>query len=181
MKPVAVSSLADIRARCIEIGDCWEWQGAVGGNGVPCVCLPTAYPKLPDSRSARVTVAALAWEAHTGKPAQGKVVWRTCCNQLCVNPKHLLTGTRAQMSADLVGQGVYRRKPSTIAAITNAKRKVAKLTIEKAREIRCSELSDAEIAPIYGIHRSLVLRIRRGEAWRETVGPASIFSMGVGA
>ena len=24
----AVTCLDDIKARCVEIGDCWEWQGA---------------------------------------------------------------------------------------------------------------------------------------------------------
>lgn len=177
----AVASLADIHARCNEVGECWEWSGAIGGNGIPCACIPTAYPKQPGIRSSRVTVTALAWEAHTGKSAAGKSVWRTCCNHLCVNPAHLRAGTRAQMADYLVSKGAYKRTPASIAAITNGKRKDAKLSMVQAREIRTSTLPAAALAPIYGVHHSLVTRIRRGEAWRESVAVSSIFAMGATA
>lgn len=181
MRPIAVASLDDIKARCHEVGECWEWAGAVGGNCIPCACIPTVYPKLPGSRSRRVTVTALAWEASTGKSSKGKSVWRTCCNQLCVNPMHLRAGTRAQMSAYLVGMGAYKRTPASIAAITKSKRKASKLTLEQAREIRESTLPAVALALIYGVHQSLVTRIRRGEAWRESVAVSSIFAMGAAA
>lgn len=177
----AVASLADIHARCVEVGDCWEWSGAIGGNGIPCACIPTVYPKQQGVRPSRVTVTALSWEAHTGKSAAGKSVWRTCCNHLCVNPAHLRAGTRAQMAAYLVTQGAYKRTPASIAAITKAKRKAGKLTMLQAREIRASTLPAIALAPIYGVHHSLVTRIRRGEAWRESVAVSSIFAMGAAA
>jgi len=177
----AVASLADIHARCIEVGECWEWTGAIGGNGIPCACIPTMHPKQPGVRARRVTVTALAWEAHTGKPAAGKAVWRTCCNHRCVNPAHLRAGSRAQMAAYLVTQDAYKRTPSSIAAITNAKRKAGKLTMTQAREIRASTLPGIKVAALYGVHHSLVTRIRRGEAWRESVAASSIFAMGAAA
>lgn len=181
MRPIAVASLTDIHARCTEVGECWEWSGAVGGNCIPCACIPTAYPKQPDTRARRVTVTALAWEAYTGKSATGKSVWRTCCNHLCVNPEHLRAGTRAQMADYLVSKGAYKRTPASIAAITKGKRKSAKLSMVQAREIRASTLPAAALAPIYGVHHSLVTRIRRGEAWRESVAVSSIFAMGAAA
>tara|TARA_R100000365_G_C2748380_1_gene79765 strand:+ start:1651 stop:2196 length:546 start_codon:yes stop_codon:yes gene_type:complete len=181
MRPIAVASLDDIKARCHEVGECWEWAGAVGGNCIPCACIPTAYPKQPSTRARRVTVTALSWEAYTGKSATGKSVWRTCCNQLCVNPAHLRAGTRTQMCAYLVGMGAYRRTPASIAAITKGKRKEAKLTMAQAREIRESTLPAIVLSATYGVHHSMVTRIRRGEAWRETVAASSIFAMGAAA
>lgn len=178
MRPIAVSSLADIRDRCTEVGDCWEWSGALSNNRTPCCCLPTAYPKQPGTRATRANITVLAWEAHTGKSAAGKSVWRTCCNHLCVNPKHMKAGTRAQMSAYFADKGAYKRSPASIATITKAKRKDAKLNMAMAREIRASPLPAVAVAPIYGVHHSMVTRIRQGKAWRETVVASSVFALG---
>lgn len=175
----AIASLEDIKARCIEVGECWEWQGNISSNGVPTACLPTVYPKQPGTRSARVTINALAWECRTGRSAQGKQVWRSCCNHACVNPAHMRAGTREQMCEALAKLGTYKRSPGDIAAITKGKRKAGKLSIEQAREIRASSLSGIALAPIYGVDKSLISRIRRGEAWRETSLPsASVFTWG---
>jgi hypothetical protein len=57
-------------------------------------------------------------------------------------------------------------------------RSSTKLTIEKAREIRASELSNAELSRIYNVAHSQISAIRRGQAWREMLPTASVFSLG---
>lgn len=178
----AVTSLKDIKARCVEVGDCWEWTGARSNKRSPLCAIPTQLPKQPGTRPTRVGVAVLAWEAFHKKPVGSMVVYRTCFNHDCVNPAHLKCGTRTQMSEDLAKAGRCKRKPAAIAAITKAKRATAsKLTIQQVREIRGSTETVRSIAEKYGVNQSLISRIRRGHAWRESVGVSSIFSMGCAA
>ncbi|MDE1999577.1 MAG: hypothetical protein KGI52_11675 [Burkholderiales bacterium] len=175
----AVSSLDDIKARCVEVGDCWEWAGAMSNKRSPIAAIPTQHPLKPGMRAVRVGVAVLAWEAANKKAVGSMLVYRTCFNRVCVNPAHLKCGTHAQMSETLAKAGKCKRKPAAIAAITRAKRStVAKLTIEQAREIRASTDTTINLAGKYGINKSLVSRIKRGDAWRESVAVASIFSIG---
>jgi hypothetical protein len=174
-----VASLADIKARCVEVGECWEWQGAMSNARSPIAALVTQYPKQPKTRAIRAGTHVLAWEAHTGKSAAGKRVWRTCCNTLCVNPQHTRAGSQAQMSAWLASAGLCKRTPSAVASITRAKRATAaKLTMEQAREIRASTDGVIALGERYGVNKSLISRIKAGKAWRETVLASSIFSMG---
>jgi hypothetical protein len=48
----------------------------------------------------------------------------------------------------------------------NNRRASAKITIEDAEAIRASTLSGRAIARQYGIHNSVVSRIRTGERWK---------------
>lgn len=172
-KPPAVGGLDDIHNRCIEVGDCWEWIGYGG-----LTAIPTRYPAKPGRRQSRVNVWVLAWEASRGSQLSGsEVVYRKCLNVKCCNPAHLKSGTRQQMLSFLVKHGRTKQSPSSIAAITKTKReRSAKLTVEAAREIRASSESNIELAKRYGVHHSLICRIRRGEAWRESVSVSSVFS-----
>ena len=177
-----VSNLQDILARCIEVGECWEWQGAMSNQRSPIAALVTQYPKRPKDRARRAGVHVLAWEARAGQSIGDRMVWRTCCTASCVNPKHLRAGTPGEMSAWRAEQGLCKRTPSAVASITKAKRATAaKLTLEQAREIRASTEGVIALGERYGVNKSLISRIKAGRAWRETVGPASIFSMGRGA
>lgn len=172
-KPLAVGGLDDIHNRCIEVGDCWEWTGSGG-----LTAIPTQYPAKPGRRQSRVNVWVLAWEAFRGAQLSGsEVVYRKCLNGRCCNPAHLTSGTRQQMLTFLAKQGRMKQSPSAIAAITKTKReRNAKLTIDSVREIRASNDSNLALASRYGVHHSLICRIRRGEAWRESVSVSSVFA-----
>ena len=73
-----VRTLADIHARCEEVGECWEWQRYINTFGVPQV----GFRGMP--RPAR----RVAWEMVNGTVPNGKVISHTCGNFRCVNPAH---------------------------------------------------------------------------------------------
>ncbi len=69
-----------------EATGCWNWLGATdhGGHGV--------------MRCARLTgkiarAHRLAWEIFVGPIPDHLYVLRTCCDKLCVNPRHMVLGT----------------------------------------------------------------------------------------
>ncbi len=47
----------------------------------------------------------LAWALHNGADPAGKVVMHTCDNPPCVNPEHLVLGTRAENRSDMMSKG----------------------------------------------------------------------------
>lgn len=85
------------------------------------------------------------------------------------------------IQADLQKRGAYvctlSRKAKITATIRQRHTKL-KGGMAEARQIRESDDSEKVLAERHGISISHVNRIRNGHAWRETVGPASIFSMG---
>ena len=73
-----VRTLADIKARCEEVGTCWEWQRYINECHVPQV----GYNGMP--RPAR----RVAWEMVNGPTPPGMKITNTCGNHKCVNPDH---------------------------------------------------------------------------------------------
>lgn len=176
-------ALQSIHARCVEVGECWEWQGWMSTHGQPQMKLPRALPSKPGTLTRNYAVTMLVWEAHHGaflKP--GWVVWRTCRNERCLAPEHLRAGTRAQMLQAMKRAGAFARSQDAIAAITNAARRRVgtKLSIQDAREIRAmhGEVPAGELAARYGVESAHIHRIWRLQAWREAVPAASVFSWG---
>jgi len=85
------------------------------------------------------------------------VVRHACDTPLCVNPDHLLGGTRADNSRDMVERGrstFGQRNPR------------AKLTDAQANEIRDSTEQTKVLAERFGVHRATIKFIRAGATWK---------------
>jgi HNH endonuclease len=83
-----------------------------------------------------------------------------CDNPPCCNPAHLFEGTRADNNADMFAKG---RRVVTLVGIRNPK---AKLTDDAVRIIRAGQLSRRELCGIFGVSRSTVGAVQRGEFWK---------------
>lgn len=130
------------------------------------------------------TIGCLVWTGHTDRKGYGRtsvdrvfwsthrlafffatgetppVVRHTCDNPPCFELSHLLGGTVADNSADMVARG--RCRPPK-----GERHGLAKLTTEQARAIRCDERSLRTIGSEYGVDKSTVWAIKKGITWTD--------------
>jgi hypothetical protein len=160
--------------RCIEVGNCWEWQGNVNSGGHPMMSFQ-AKPTL---------VRRVAWcLAHslTLRDIEGLRLWNTCCNRMCINPKCTRAGSYQEMHRAMVASGRSAASPQKRAACARAKRAASPRSMDDIRSIRRA-LSNGEtistLAQRYQCSASLIEKIKANRCWRESVPTASVFSLG---
>lgn len=154
-------NLDDFHARCDEIGECWEWRARqTKEHG-------RRYPQIR-VQGKTYNVRRAIYEAKHGEVRQGLFVVPTCGNLYCVNPDHCKAMTESQKSRHAAKRGAFSSLTRS-RSIAVARRKAAygKLDIDRAREIRLSDEPGPVLAQKYGIDKSLVNRIKRGEAWKD--------------
>jgi DNA invertase Pin-like site-specific DNA recombinase len=94
----------------------------------------------------------------------------TCGEKLCINPEHLIASTVAKVAQAAAKRGAWTGLARS-AKISAKKRETAKITTAIAQEIRNSTGPAHVQAERHGIHKVLVQRIRRGEAWKDYGNP----------
>lgn len=125
---------------------CWPWRG-VHRKGY-------GYLWWKD-RPQRVT--RLTWAETNGPIPKGMHVLHRCDNPPCRNEAHLFLGTHAENVADKVSKGRQTKgedNPRT------------KLTEADVLTIRTAIGTQRAIAKRYGITKTTVGSIQRGETWR---------------
>ncbi len=166
----AITDLAGIKARCEvnEDTECWIWRFSVAGGA-----------KVPHAhiRGRNLSMVRIAFEFWRGKPVQkNRIVWRTCCQKLCLNPEHMRQGTRAQHGQWVREQGTMKGDLKRIKACRASAASRTKVTTELARQIMLSDRPHADWARELGVSPQAIKRavIRRTDgapnssvfAWR---------------
>lgn len=160
-------TLAHIKARSIEEGDCWLWQGAQSKGCAPVI----GWGGRP------VGVRRHIAEHIQGKRVNGLLASTCCGNQRCVAPAHISMKTRKQLQMATAALTGYAANMDRRVRISNAKRATAKLNEEIAREIRYADGSQRAIAKRFGVSFDTVNKIKRGLIWREYSSPwAGLFT-----
>ena len=160
-----ITDLKSILDRCEEVGECLEWTGTYTNNHLPYTYVDG------DRRTMRPMVFAFA---KPGQGFKGMRVFMTCSNYRCLNPDHMMPLS--------VGRAMHRARklaytPIRVIKIAETKRsKMAKLDIEKARYIRNSDKTEAELSKELGVCQSLINRVKRGVSWGEGTVKGNIFS-----
>lgn len=164
--------------RYVEVGECHEWTGRYDtGKRTSGPIIKTRA----NGKAVNLTVPRLVWLAAGRVIPDGQVVYRhVCCNSKCIRLEHLRCaprGVHLQRRAEL-GMAVHMQ--STRANLTKAARKRAatKYTAAQAavvRQLAADGLPDADISAQTGVGAAMVADIRRGKAWKPSVGAASVF------
>jgi hypothetical protein len=145
-----------------EDGDCLVWSGRLSGAG--------GIPKLGQN-----SVRRLVWERDNGPLREGELMSAGCGNHRCL--AHLVKSTKSEISTRSHASPA-RKAAQRVAATKWARANLAKLDIEKVREIRASSEDQHKLGARYGVDHSLISKIQTGRAWVELL--ASPFA-GLGA
>lgn len=153
-------TLDDIKVRCEEVGECWEWQGAYSPSGTPVMY----------ARAERTTVRRVVWRIVKGAPLDPELMAGVKCdNPRCVRPEHIKPKTKAQVLSGMASNGNQALRAAKIAAAQ--RKRSTKLDEAKVAHIRTSDATNVALAAELGVHHSLISAIRKGRAWRNFGSP----------
>lgn len=134
-----------------ETNGCWEWQKAKVskiGHGIIC--------DGPRGGVTRWLTHRLSWTIHKGPIPSGLMVLHRCDNGCCCNPEHLFLGNQKDNMSDCA------KKERTARG---EKQGQSKLKSEQVDQIRASKDTCDTLSKRFGVSRSQISRIRRGERW----------------
>lgn len=148
--------------------DCWHWTLKVDEKGRGRIWI-----------HGRIMLAHRAmWEAERGPIPAGMLLCHHCDNAGCVNLDHIYVGTHADNMRDMRDRKRYfaAREPERVREIArqtglrNTKARgegnpKAKLTAAQAASIRADTRATRFIATEYGVDRTTIQKIRRGDLW----------------
>lgn len=150
-----------IRRHIEEVGDCWEWQGAMQ-SAAPVPVMNYKQSVMPVRRLIAI---------ERGVIVKGKFATYRCGNQLCVNPDHVIVVTRQKLQKRIAAETKYQINPVRMQKLATFARARGKLTLELAQAIRDAEGSQRDIAKRFGVTQATVSVIKRGKTWRDYTNP----------
>lgn len=144
-----------IQAHSVACGDCWEWRGCMNGP-VPSM-----------KHGGKVANVRRLVLIECGVAMKGFIATYTCGNPKCVNPEHTARSTRAQMNRRITAGMSSATNTLRAKRIAEAKReRQAKLSRDDVDRIRASDDRYEDLAARFGVSKSLIGRVKRGEVWR---------------
>lgn len=129
--------------------ECWVWSGKKKG-----------YARVERRRGHAEGAHRFSYQLFWGAIPDGMVVRHVCDNPPCANPFHLMLGTPAANSGDMVASERQAR---------GERHGSAKLTVAQVLAIRGdTHSSHSALGRKYGVGHRTIGRIRAGTSWRMT-------------
>lgn len=154
---------------------CWLWEGESCGSGYPFIRHPT-FGTLKNGSKRRIRGHRASYAAFNGPVPRGMLVCHKCDVRLCINPAHLFLGTDEDNNRDMRSKGRARTisgdnhfwKGKTVPQFVKPGElhNMAKLTEAQALEILKSEQPYSKLSAHYGVSKSTVCAIKRGQNWK---------------
>ena len=138
-------SKVDIRGE----NECWEFKAGKSKNG---------YGSFGITPKQNIGSHRFAYLDKRGTIPLGLFVCHSCDNRLCCNPTHLWLGTPADNMNDMIDKGRDNGPKGE-------RQHLAKLTAVQVLAIRADTRSLRAIAKDYGVHNSVISRIKRRDIW----------------
>ncbi len=137
-------------ARYPELTPCWNCVSHTKAKGYPHV--------NRDGRACQVS--RLIFEELFGFIPEGHEVRHRCDNRACINPEHLLTGTKLDNMRDMRERG---------RSLKGEKQPTSKLTALQVKEIRERRwiVTQKELSRIFNVHKNTIWRIQNNLRWVE--------------
>ncbi len=137
--------------RCAKTG-CWLWTASTAGRGY-------GQLRVPGTRR-NVYAHRFSYELFKGPIPRGMQLLHSCDNPGCVNPEHLSIGTCKDNLQDMKSKGRHLRGER------NARAVLAPGQVEAIKVLlNHSGLSQVEIGRQFGVHQTIISKIKRGERW----------------
>ena len=149
-----MATIESLKQRLRVSGSCWLFTGCVNNTG---------YGQIRHNGKTMLA-HRVAYELITGEEPNG-VLLHTCDTPLCCNPEHLTVGTQRDNLQDMRNKGRGVNPPH----VPGEKCGMSKLTDTKVKEIRSSDLTQRQLATIYGVSQTTIGKILRRETWRHVV------------
>jgi len=135
----------------VTAAGCWEWNGAR---------FPRGYGALWIGGGRTQRAHRVAYERWVGPIPAGDLVRHRCDNPPCINPAHLMTGSRRDNHHDAIARGRHTRGD------LHGMRKVSSADVTCIRQRLTSGATQAELAREYDLSPSQVSNIANRRSWR---------------
>jgi len=141
-----------------KTSSCWLWTAG---------CFQNGYGQFRVGKK-KVKAHRFSYQLANGAILPGISVCHTCDNRKCVNPQHLFLSTAKGNAQD---REAKKRHPHLNgydkSGRNNPSAKLNESDVNKIRSMRKNNLSYQKIADKYGISKSQVGNIIRGESWQK--------------
>lgn len=144
--PAEVQVRLEERSIPVTESGCWLWDGFLDKGGYGHISIK-GWP---------VRAHRASWLAYRGEIPDGLCVLHECDVPSCINPSHLFLGTDEDNMRD-------RARKNRVAFGTRSGQ--SKLKPDQVLAIRASDLSDRELARLYGVSAPSISSIRRRQTW----------------
>ncbi len=135
---------------------CWEWQGALTGNG---------YGSVGFGGRVSVLTHRVAYQLATGIDPGEQCVLHRCDNRRCVRFDHLFLGDRAVNMADMKSKG--RGRTADRRGERNNNARFTAQQVVAMRDAAARGLTVRQVAEEQGISYGTAWGILRGKCWKE--------------